>query len=150
MADTGLPSRQNTFLDRINDEFFRPRGLYCLVLTWQPDYTGLRTSVDLSATVASRMAAPTGAAGKLKRAMKTSSAASDIEFTECAPLVYPKLDELAAQTGDVAERKRDKLKHYKEFSATYFDRRAQAKHVSHLPVFALPTLIVITISLWRD
>ncbi|KIW23610.1 uncharacterized protein PV07_11797 [Cladophialophora immunda] len=132
--------RQNTFLDRINDEFFRPRGLYCLVLTWQPDTPTLHTSVDVTSTVAERVSTPHGTGAKIKRAMKTSSGPNTVEFTECAALVFPKLDELAVQTGDEAERKRDKVKHYKGFADVYFDRRAQAKHAGKNPDSALAKL----------
>jgi hypothetical protein len=122
--------RQNTFLDRINDEFFHPRGLYCLVMTWQPDSPSLHVSIDITSTIADRMAAPQGTGAKIKRAMKASSATANVEFTECAALVFPKLDELAVATGEEAETKKAKIKHYKGFADTYFDRRSQAKHVS--------------------
>jgi len=67
---------------------------------------------------------------KFKRNMKTGSAVGDVEFTECATLVFPKLDELADQHGPEADNKKARLRHYKAFSETYFDRRAQAKLVS--------------------
>ncbi|KAI1615166.1 hypothetical protein EDD37DRAFT_649834 [Exophiala viscosa] len=124
--DVQTRERQNTFLDRINDEFFQPRGLYCLVLTWQPDSTELHTPIDLNATIAQREEHVHGM-DKLKRNMKTGSAVGDVEFTECATLVFPKLDELADQHGPDADSKKAKLRHYKAFSETYFDRRAQAK-----------------------
>ncbi|KIV86735.1 hypothetical protein PV11_02330 [Exophiala sideris] len=124
--DVQSRERQNTFLDRINDEFFQPRGLYCLVLTWQPDSIELHTQIDLNATISQREASVHGM-DKFKRNMKTGSAVGDVEFTECATLVFPKLDELADQHGPDADSKKAKLKHYKAFSETYFDRRAQAK-----------------------
>lgn len=121
--------RQNTFLDRINDEFFRPRGLYCLVMTWKPESPTLMLEVDISSSIADRMSTPDGLGAKTKRAMKTSSREGKIEFTECATLVYPKLDDLVASTGAEAETKKEKMKHYKGFADRYFDQRAQAKHV---------------------
>jgi hypothetical protein len=115
------------------------------VLTWRPDAPTLHVSVDMTSTIADRMEAPEGTGEKIKRSMKTSSGTGNIEFTECAALVFPKLDELAVATGDHAETKREKIKHYKGFAGTYFDRRAQAKHVSavfdHLRS-SLSTLIV--------
>ncbi|KAJ9611130.1 hypothetical protein H2200_004313 [Cladophialophora chaetospira] len=133
--------RQNTFLDRINEEFFHPRGLYCVVMTWQPDSPTLNVSVDITSTIADRMAAPQGTGAKIKRAMKSSSGTGNIEFTECAALIFPKLDELAVATGEEAETKKAKLKHYKGFADTYFDRRAQAKHAGKNPDSALAKLI---------
>ncbi|KAK8902849.1 hypothetical protein QC760_008351 [Botrytis cinerea] len=37
--------RTNSFLDAMNNQFFRPRGLYALVLTWNPD-DGSHTSME--------------------------------------------------------------------------------------------------------
>jgi len=107
-------------------------------------------SVDINSTIAQRTAAPQGSMGKLKRAMKTSSAVGDVEFTECAALVFPKLDELAVATGDEAQGKREKLKHYKNFSETYFDRRAQAKHVSSNPNTFRPSCLALPFSLQQS
>ncbi|CAI4212364.1 unnamed protein product [Parascedosporium putredinis] len=44
--------RSNTFLDRANAGFFRPRGLICLVVTYRPDAVGegLITGVDFDGT----------------------------------------------------------------------------------------------------
>ena len=106
-------------------------------MTWQPDSPSLHVSVDITSTIADRMTAPEGTGAKIKRAMKTSSGTGNIEFTECAALVFPKLDELAVATGEEAETKKEKIKHYKGFADTYFDRRAQAKHVSVLHLLDL-------------
>jgi hypothetical protein len=89
----------------------------------------MHTSIDVTSTIAQRETSVHGV-DKVKRSMKSSSAAGDIEFTECASLVFPALDELAVEQGPEADSKRAKLKHYKSFSDIYFDRRAQAKHVS--------------------
>ncbi len=133
--------RQNTFLDRINNEFFRPHGLYCLVMTWEPDVQDMHYQIDVTSTIHQRIQ-PAQGMGKLKRSMKTSSGVGDVEFTECAALVFPALDELAVQEGGEAEKKRDKLKHYKGFAATYFDRRAQAQLVrSHSPFAPHPSFV---------
>jgi hypothetical protein len=76
------------------------------------------------------MAPPVGTGQKLKRTMKTSSGKGNVEFTKCAALVYPQLDQLETATGGEVETGKEKLKHYKSFVGTYFDRRAQAKEVS--------------------
>ncbi|KAK4945607.1 hypothetical protein LTR10_015226 [Elasticomyces elasticus] len=139
VKDIQSRKRQNTFLDRINDEFFRQRGLYCLVLTWQPESSELHTSMDLTGTIAQRET-PVHGIDKVKRSMKTGSAVGDVEFTECATLVFPHLDILAAQEGGDAESKKAKLKHYSAFAGTYFDRRAQAKYAAKHPDSSLARL----------
>ena len=101
-------------------------------MTWWPESPNLHITIDITSTIAHRMEAPQGTAEKIKRKMKTSSGTSNVEFTDCAALVFPKLDELAITTGSKAETK-EKLRHYKGFADTYFDRRAQAKHMSWSP-----------------
>ena len=53
-----------------------------------------------------------------------------MEFPQVAPLIYPALDNLAEQQGEDAVRMRDKLKKKAHFVDDYWDKRAQAKHVS--------------------
>lgn len=78
----------------------------------------------------------TSAAGKVKHAMQSSNGKTygELEFPEVAPLTFPALDDLAGQTGEEAQRKRDKIKKAKGFADDYMDRRAVAKYVSTLVV----------------
>lgn len=43
--------RTNPFVDAMINVFFRPRGLYAVVLTWNPDETSHTSNVDLTSTV---------------------------------------------------------------------------------------------------
>jgi hypothetical protein len=42
-----MPLRINTFLDRVNEEFFQPRGLFCLIVTWRPDVNKTHETVNI-------------------------------------------------------------------------------------------------------
>lgn len=60
----------------------------------------------------------------------------EIAFPEVAPLIFPALDDLASQTGEDSQRKREKIKRAKGFADDYMDRRAVAKYVGPSPRFS--------------
>lgn len=126
-------SRTNAFLDKMNDEFYRPRGLYCLVMTWSPESSETSSTIDLTSTIFAKSHSNNNkGASKLAKKFSNSSGKSyaNMEIPEVAPLIYPALDKLAEQQGEDAVRKRDKLKKKANFVDDYWDKRAQAKYVS--------------------
>ncbi|KAL2012543.1 hypothetical protein VTN00DRAFT_68 [Thermoascus crustaceus] len=129
--------RTNTFLDKVNDGFFRPRGLYCLVMTWNPESDEMHTSVDLASAISASQLDPaeSGIRQKIRHNLRASSGDTygDLEFPETAPLIFPGLDYLAAQTDEGAAETRSNLKKGREFVEDYLDRRAQAKFASKHP-----------------
>jgi hypothetical protein len=97
----------------MNKEFFQPRGLYCLLMTWNPELPDApATTIDL----------------RHKFKSSDGKAYGNI-FPEVAPLVFPQIDQLASDQD--AEKKFAKMKKKKEFVAGYMDKRAQAKFVSY-------------------
>lgn len=127
--------RTHTFLDTINDQFFRPRGLFCLVMTWNPESDATETAVDLSSTISATIqqrSTPSSGMSKLKNNLKRSDGNTygELDFPEVAPLIFPALDELQETTSEEATGKREKLKRTKKFVSEYWDRRAQAEYVS--------------------
>lgn len=129
--------RTNTFLDRANNEFFRPRGLFCLVMTWNSESDQRTDTIDITSTISNRVALQSSSSKtqKIKDQFSSSNGNTfgDIEFPEVAPLVFPALDKLADETGEEAATKKEKLKKAKNFASEYFDRRAVAKYVSISP-----------------
>ena len=125
-------TRTNAFLDKMNDEFYRPRGLYCLVMTWSPESSETSTAFDLTSTISVKSKSnPSGPSNFAKRFSNSSGKTyADMEFPKVAPLIFPALDNLAEQRGENAARKRDKLKKKANFVDDYWDKRAQAKYVS--------------------
>ncbi|PMD30177.1 hypothetical protein L207DRAFT_502936 [Hyaloscypha variabilis F] len=122
--------RTNTFLDRMNNEFFKPRGLYCLIMTYKPDSTQLHARIDINETISSSM---TPAASSTKQTFKNLRLSSgktygELELPEAAPLIFPALDSLP----DSEKEKQSKMKSSKKFLADYFDRRAQAKFAGEM------------------
>ena len=129
--------RGNSFLDRANNEFFRPRGLYCLVMTWNPDSSETEESLDITSTVSSRLAhSDSGKVDKVVNNLRRSDGkTSELAIPKAAPLIFPALDDLAEQTGEEAVKKQNKLRKSANFAGDYFDRRARAKYVCYPLIF---------------
>ncbi|OKL62336.1 hypothetical protein UA08_02290 [Talaromyces atroroseus] len=120
--------RQNKALDKLNSEFFRPRGLYCLVMTYDATSTSLRANVDLNTTIQDTMNSQGRASHKFS---SSNGITSEFEFMQTAELVYPGLDYLAAAPKEAGFK--NKLKRGKLFVDEYMDKRAQAKFVDGNP-----------------
>ena len=73
-----------------------------------------------------------GLMNKVRHKLKSSDAKTHgtLPFSECAPLIFPDLDELAEHRGD-NQSKLKGAKRRKEFVSDYWDRRSQAKFVCH-------------------
>lgn len=126
--------RYNHILDQMNDDFFRPRGLYALVLTWNPEAAGMKIGVNLNETIAKNMTAPQGLQEKVKHSLRPSMQNTmGVAFSQTAPLVFPALDSLVNNQTPEAKDFKQKVKTTKSFIADYLDRRAQAAHAGEHP-----------------
>ncbi|KAF7867504.1 uncharacterized protein EAF02_009695 [Botrytis sinoallii] len=133
--------RTNSFLDAMNNQFFRPRGLYALVLTWNPDDGNHTSMVDMTSTISKSIDPQTGES-KTRNKFHTSSGNTygDFEFPEAAPLVFPALDAALTNVGSEGEeRLKEKLKRKGDFVSDYMDRRARAQYAAQNPNSFLST-----------
>ncbi|RAH79592.1 hypothetical protein BO86DRAFT_342887 [Aspergillus japonicus CBS 114.51] len=122
--------RQNKALDKLNQEFFRPRGLYCLVMTWDATASDARTNMDVNSTIQNRM----DGQGRMSQRFQTSSGVTNgIESIQTAELVFPGLDFLAMASKDEQAGFKKKMARGKQFLDDYLDRRAQAKFLAENP-----------------
>ena len=117
--------RRNDFLDQVNETLFKPRGLYCMIMTFKPDAAPV-FSVDVTASdqaLAKVLSEPDSELrAKLKNLRLTSGVArGEMSLPESAPLIFPALD---AALQD--ETKANKLTTSTAFVGSYFDRRAHA------------------------
>lgn len=128
-------TKTNSFLDRINEDYFKPRGLVVLLMTWKPQDPSAVTTVnfDLGTTIANTSSdSSQGTFAKVQGRLKASSAATSFEFTETAPLVFPALDELASsavpsdENPEAEAKKQNIVKRGGGFVGDYLDRRAVA------------------------
>ncbi|KAI5194239.1 hypothetical protein E4T39_08719 [Aureobasidium subglaciale] len=119
--------KTNTFLDRVNRNFFEPRGLFCLVMTWNPDSGDTNETFNMASNVVKSQDS--------RNKFKGSSGKSFGEgmFSEVAPLVFPHLDTLQDEDTPQANGVKAKLKSEKLFLEDYWDRRATAKYAKAHP-----------------
>lgn len=99
-AEVVSRSKSNAFLDRMNQEFFKPKGLIALVVTWKPkteaseqNVSGI-VDIDMSAAAPSKTLPEDAGPGMKRRKsmIQMPSAGEMFELPEFAPLVFPQLD----------------------------------------------------------
>ncbi len=153
--------RSNGFLDLVNEKLLKPRGLYALVMAFDPAGTRKieERSVSLAETI-SKVDRPHGDAETSKFSMeamknslqsiriKSGTTKGEFEMPEAAALVFPKVDAALEHLGNQAmsEEKNDeamatkiktKFQHAGAFVADYADRRAQAEYNMRNPTTTL-------------
>ncbi|KAK4943152.1 hypothetical protein LTR10_017176 [Elasticomyces elasticus] len=132
----------NKYLDRMNEEIFKPRGLYTAIMTFEPGSFQAGEVVDVNTNVVKSFGDRIGI--KSER-FRTSSGKThgDVELPEAAPLVFPKLNELP---DDQRKNKMNKT----GFLDDYLDRRAQAKFDQGNPGSRLVVSRPKFVSKWSD
>lgn len=131
--------KTNTFLKKMNTEFFQPRGLYCLVMTYNPNSSGRVEQVNLSDTIASRSENVDTMSDKYRRTDGTTR--GEMSFPQSAPLVFPDLDQLAAETGKEGENKQNAIVQKMAYVGKYWDKRATAQYAignANTPLAQIP------------
>ncbi|KAI1077981.1 hypothetical protein F5B20DRAFT_249227 [Whalleya microplaca] len=128
--------RTNKFLHKTNAELFRPKGVFCLIMTWRPDDKELHPMIDINSTVS---AALTSYESGMRNKFQSSNGKTygELSFPAAAPLVFPALD-AAIDSDDVADGQQNegfkqKLQRAKAFIDDYYDRRAQAEYAGANP-----------------
>lgn len=149
-------SRTNGFLERVNEELFKPRGLFAMIVKYQTSEKVARSEnsllrrlgvgaahvdFDTGKAIAKYDRSYSGGEGgegkgksmsermqNLRLASGTTRGA--IELPEAAPLVFPDVDKAVAKEGP--ETFKDKARDAKVFLGEYLDRRAQMEYVSPL------------------
>lgn len=154
--------RTNNFLDKMNEELFKPAGLYAFIMKYKPDVDlgtassrtdigrrfGLRGEVvDMSTNqiIAKYAMTPAdendGDGNSNMRSMSdrltgirlaSGTTQGTVRLPEAAPLIFPDIDKAVARDG-VEETFKDKAKDAKIFLADYLDRRAHIAYASQDP-----------------
>ncbi len=129
--------RTNSFLDEMNEKIYKPRGLYAMIMKYNPN---AKTTLDVQQMDTSSLIMNRAThENDFFRKMASGKTQGELEMPEAAPLVFPALDDVAqsvAQSGDV--EKRNAFMRSTKFVANYYDKRAQMEYVSH-HVFFLQT-----------
>ena len=134
-VDTGVELqsryRTNDFVDKINKEFFRPRGLCCFVMIWKPSVLSFVTNVTLDSTAVEQDEGERGFLGNFQGGASTSY--GNVRFPDAAPLVFPILDQVADSQDKEALTWKAKMAQSMSVTNDYFDRRAQATYAMKNP-----------------
>ncbi|KAI7280020.1 hypothetical protein KC345_g5049 [Hortaea werneckii] len=155
--------RTNQFLDRMNDELFKPAGLFAFIMKYKTDAEisaanskrpGLVTQFipkpqvfDLSSNqiVAKYYRSTSDDSGSHDRHMAdrlkdirlaSGTTQGSIRMPEAAPLIFPDLDKALVEDG-VEETFKDKRSDAKAFLADYMDRRAHFRYATDDPMSKL-------------
>ena len=139
--------RTNVYLDAVNDQLFKPHGLYCMMITYKPSQSDQKVvQVDHAAIATERAArAEESAQKKGKLFMNTEAASSrgELSIPEAAPLIFPALDKAAAEeqtSSDKNPEQHPQFTSYRAYINDYLDRRRQAKFAAANPNNPLATV----------
>ena len=121
--------KQNKYLDTVNEQFFKPRGLYCLFVKYKPSSTELTECVNINKNITKTVERRNEHQSKWKNLVSASASTGkhEEEIPEAAPLIFPELDTMAHH------QKENAVKHFGHFLADYYDRRAQASFDAEHP-----------------
>lgn len=112
----------------MNEELFRPRGLYCLIMAYWPD-TGKTSARQGTLTQLDINAATSAPPGTSNRYRSNDGTMGPIEFPESAELVFPGLEEASRDDkggeGSIGDTV---LKGFERFKGRR-DLKAQRKYV---------------------
>lgn len=150
-ADLQGRLRANSYLDQANELLFKPRELYCLVMSFRPDVVPngdvAIEPVDTSKVALKWLSPPNSSfrmqASKLRD--YSGKTRGEAEMPETAPLIYPDTGyaelgrraskDATAKEDSSTEKKRSAFAEHRKVAEAYFDKRAQAKYVSALLIF---------------
>ncbi|KAI9150653.1 Burnettramic acids biosynthesis cluster protein E [Paramyrothecium foliicola] len=125
--------QQNKYLDVMNEQFFMPRGLYCMVIKYAPSSDEVVEKVDLEHNITQSIGARQDQS-KWQRLFSNSSMKieNDAGLPATAPLVFPGLTDASEETAS------NSFKQFGHVMQDYKDRRAAAKFEAENPNSRMP------------
>lgn len=143
--------RTNQFLNKMNDEMFKPAGLYTMIVKYKSDaevqasansplarfgvaastvdFNTNQTIAKYNRTGSSESAGSRAMSDRMKDLrLASGTTRGAINLPAAAPLIFPDVDKAIAAQGP--ETFKDKAKDAQSFLADYMDRRAHVNYVS--------------------
>ena len=115
----------NRYLDGMNERLFKPRGLYCMIMTYKPNSPDAMTTIKPSDTILDSVdKRSNGRGGKFSSSSGTTR--TDLAIPYYAPLIFPLFDPPQNPNSERAAVNKTKGS-TRAFLSDYFDRRSQAK-----------------------
>ncbi|RAK83609.1 hypothetical protein BO79DRAFT_260052 [Aspergillus costaricaensis CBS 115574] len=126
--------RSGNFFDKINQDFFMPRGLFCLLMTYAPESKEAILDLDMNNTITSART-PEKGFHRVKQKYQTANATANSTFDQFSPLIFP---DLHNPDVDEATKKKyevllGKVHRAMEGVEEYYDKRDQAKFIAKNP-----------------
>ncbi|KAK7445042.1 hypothetical protein CaCOL14_001740 [Colletotrichum acutatum] len=111
--------KQNNYLEVMNENFFKPRGLYTLIVKYKPSSSEVVENIDLDHNITQAVEG-SEKQSKWKKLLHSGSSTtkSEAEIPEPAPLVFPQLDEMDEG------QKQNMVKKFGDSISKYYDRKA--------------------------
>ncbi|KAF4818144.1 hypothetical protein CGCTS75_v012030 [Colletotrichum tropicale] len=143
--------KSNKFLDRMNADFFRPRGLMCFAATWRPDDISGKVPVDFECKTTGESpsvefskgdeVSPEARSsekeklGRIKKLLGERLRSHDhiLDWSEPAPLLFPAASELVLAQGRGGQKKKNGLDRAEIWLDDYMDKRAQVEWINENP-----------------
>jgi hypothetical protein len=128
-----LNYQQNRYLDVMNDKFFKPRGLFCMVVKFHPSSDEILEETNIEQNITRSLQKRDGK-NKWKGVISTSDMTftNELEIPDPAPLVFPEIDKMTTQ------QKENSVKRFGHLMQDYMDRRASATTNAANPNSKLP------------
>ncbi|KAH8678276.1 hypothetical protein BX600DRAFT_431563 [Xylariales sp. PMI_506] len=132
---------QNDFLLKMNNELFRPRGLYCLVVAYNNRAEERVTQENIAANIGSRIESESDTMGeKFKATFRNSDGKyGPVEFPVSAELVFPGLDN--ATGANYQSSSKNGFSRILEKYGAHRDRKRTAKWIRKNPDTPLEALM---------
>lgn len=128
----------------MNERLFKPRGLYALIMTYNPESSNAYEVIDVDTVTAKAVAVQEHGGTGSKFSSAAGATNGEAQMPEAVPLTFPYLESAGH------EQKQNAFNKAKAFVGDYGDRRAQAKFVSLPPdprpacgCFAMATWVLI-------
>jgi hypothetical protein len=131
-----LHYKQNKYLDEMNEKFFKPRGLYCMIIKHKLSRNELYETVDIDRNIAQEVTERDTANRSMWKNLVSASAGTtkhEEEVPEAAPLIFPYLEILDEK------QKENEIRRFGHVMQDYFDRRSHAQFEAQHPDSKIPT-----------
>lgn len=116
----------------MNKEFFEPRGLYCLVLAYDPKPYVTHTPSDITRSISASMTPTSSVMGTMIKSVRISSCNThSVDLPEAAPLVFPTFDHKGLTLNPIK---------WVQNVESYVDRLFQAHYAKKKPPKALAVM----------
>ncbi|OJJ39968.1 hypothetical protein ASPWEDRAFT_151531 [Aspergillus wentii DTO 134E9] len=124
--------RSGNFFDKVNRDFFMPRGLFCLLMTYAPESTEVILDLDINNTITSAMTPGTGF-HRIHHKYQTANATTNTTFDQFSPLVFPDLKNADKETKEKHNLMVSRMQGGMASIGNYYDKRDQAKFIAKDP-----------------